>query len=146
MPLDIQWVISYFKCRCESRFRFFDIKEKYTATCNLCSNRIKTRSFRYITPRTNDIKCFGYFRCRCRNEWTSAYTWINYYQKCLRCNSRNLPYFLRELQYKSSTSGNSNVSRIHKARNCMKCHEEGDCRSLSCNDDYYYSPWYFIYY
>lgn len=148
MNTDTSWVISYFQCRCQSRFRFFDSREKHRAKCSICGERIRTRSFRYIDYYDDDVKCFGYFDCsRCRNQWSSAHTWINYTQKCLRCNKRNLPYDLRE--FKSQSYGSSNdadEAKSHIRNCCKKCKEVGDCRYISNNDDNYYRSFYFTYY
>ena len=142
------WIISYFKCRCQSRFRYFDSERKHTAKCSLCEERIKTRSFRIVNDYDDDIKCFGYFNCyRCRNQWSSAHTWINYYQKCLRCKRKNFPLELRE--FKSQSYGGNiddDKARFHRRDCCRKCQEDGDCRYSSYDDDYYYNSWYFTYY
>ena len=69
-----------------------------------------------------DQRLFGYYKCiKCKNKWASAYSWLNKWQQCNKCQTKILPH-------KQTKLIKSNQIKSHKSHNmsgCQKCIELG---------------------
>ena len=50
------------------------------------------------TPYQGKKRCFGFYRCWCKNEWHSAYSWANTPQECKVCSINVYPYKQQKLK------------------------------------------------
>ena len=51
-----------------------------------------------MTPYQGNKRCFGFYRCWCKNEWHSAYSWANTTQECKVCTISVYPYRQQKLK------------------------------------------------
>jgi len=49
------------------------------------------------TPYQGKKRCFGFYRCWCKNQWHSAYSWANTTQECKVCTLSVYPYKQQKL-------------------------------------------------
>jgi hypothetical protein len=88
-------------------------------------------------------RLYGLFYCdHCYNEWSSAYTWINYSQQCSLCLNEYFPYEIYELlklqeedeeSYDNVEGEEQEDDLHHKQELCAKCKKFGDCRTVESN-------------
>ncbi len=142
--------ICFFKCtECEDEWKVYrEIIQNYSY-CYDCDRSVRQFKVKTVYDKKSNYRCYGLYECpRCGNPWSSGYSWILYYQKCLNCNLKVYPHALYDItRGNGSNYKDHDEAKFHKTRCCQKCIEYGgDCRGLSnYDDDYYYNDYYYYY-
>ena len=69
-----------------------------------------------LTPYQGNHVTIGYYKCACKKEWKSAYSWSNTPQTCKECNLDVYPY----KQHKPTNCKVKN-KKEHIQHLCGKC-------------------------
>jgi hypothetical protein len=80
------------------------------------------------TPYQGKKRCFGFYRCWCKNQWHSAYSWSNTIQECKVCSLNVYPY----RQQKLDKPVNIKIKKNHIQELCGKCR----MLDVACNVKY----------
>lgn len=79
-----------------------------------------------ILQTEKNNRMFGYYKCSiCDNQWTSAYSWEDKWQKCRRCKKLIYAYN----QEKLIKSIHQKLFKSHDRSSCQVCIESG----IGCN-------------
>ena len=87
-------------------------------------------------PYSGPEPCFGEYYCeKCDRCWKSSKSWVENYQKCVRCETNCSPVKQREKNYnRDGAKSVKRQSKPHQSSLCQKCQELG----RPCNEDDYY--------
>ncbi len=84
-----------------------------------------------MTPYQGKRRCFGFYRCWCKNQWHSAYSWANTTQECKVCSLNVYPY--RQQKLDKPINIPINTKKTHIQHLCGKCRNN----YFACNVTHY---------